>query len=76
MMVWYKNINTTDVPTGRRRSSTSMGLAMTRSLGDLFAHNIGVSHKPHIVQRLIEPNGEFSFFCMEKSFLILYHLMK
>uniref|UniRef100_A0A7S2NWT3 PPM-type phosphatase domain-containing protein n=1 Tax=Leptocylindrus danicus TaxID=163516 RepID=A0A7S2NWT3_9STRA len=36
-------------------NNTTMGLAMSRSVGDEFAHRVGVSHEPQIFHHKIEP---------------------
>lgn len=46
--VWYT--------TGK---GTQMGLAMTRSIGDIAAHKVGVSCEPSMAERKLEENDEF-----------------
>ena len=48
--VWYPLINS---------PGDSMGLAMTRSLGDLSAHQVGVISEPHFLQHDILESDEF-----------------
>ena len=36
-----------------------MGLAMSRSLGDLIVHNVGVIAEPEVIEHVLEGNDEF-----------------
>lgn len=52
------------IPTGPCRvwysyRGDSMGLAMSRSLGDLVVHNVGVSAEPELTERALEAGDEF-----------------
>jgi serine/threonine protein phosphatase PrpC len=52
------------IPTGPCRvwytyRGDSMGLAMSRSLGDLVVHNVGVSAEPEIIEHTLENHDEF-----------------
>lgn len=52
------------IPTGPCRvwytyRGDSMGLAMSRSLGDLIVHNVGVIAEPEVIEHVLEGNDEF-----------------
>ena len=52
------------IPTGPCRvwyayRGDSMGLAMSRSLGDLIVHNVGVTAEPEVLEHMLDNNDEF-----------------
>ena len=52
------------IPTGPCRvwytyRGDSMGLAMSRSLGDLIVHNVGVIAEPEVLEHMLDNNDEF-----------------
>lgn len=34
------------------------GLSVSRALGDIYAHTLGLSHEPDIIKRLLEPEDK------------------
>ena len=58
--VWYQN-----------RVGETLGLAMSRSLGDAVAHKCGVSAEPEIFEHALDPSDEFVVIATDGVFDVL-----